>query len=687
MDDRLRIRYLEERLEAVTREKMEALAALDAALGLYSASRLHREASPESLLEEAAPRIRAVVPFHSFGFYTVGEGFPSFVLAHAQPESAASLLDGEKELLVEDGTFSWAIERRRAVWATASRPGDRVCLHVLSAPRRVMGMFVGLMSRPSEDVPDISLVFLSVILNGLASMLQNQELFALVGDLNGELVEKVALLHRSEEELDAYRRSSEGSPPPNRERYGLEEDPDSREAHVAAVFDSSVEAIVLWDRRLCCLYANRAFLEKLDLLKEDVLDRRMGDLFPDLPEQVRFWSERVRETLERGVAGRFEDSFERDGCCVCMEVTISPVRDAAGEVYAAAMIYRDVTERRAAEERVRFLSYYDPLTRLYNRRFFEEEARRLDVPRQFPLTVLIGDVDALKLTNDAFGHQEGDRLLAAAADVLRRSTRKEDILARWGGDEFILLLPRADQAAGEAVIRRIEANQAPTPPVDGIPLSIAFGAATKTEGEPGLSPLIREAEEAMYGRKMRTREDRRRLIVGVLLDRLRRGSVESEEHVRTLRAFGSSVAERLGLPEKDRFLLDRLCAYHDLGMIGLPPEAALRPGPLSEEEWVLVRKHPELGYRIAQNAPLEMAEVAELILAHQERFDGTGYPQGLAGDSIPLAARIFAVADAAEAMTRGRPWRRALPFSRVRAEILAGAGTRFDPEVVRAFLE
>jgi len=351
------------------------------------------------------------------------------------------------------------------------------------------------------------------------------------------------------------------------------------------------------------------------------------------------------------------------------------------------MIYRDVTERRAAEERVRFLSYYDPLTRLYNRRFFEEEARRLDVPRQFPLTVLIGDVDALKLTNDALGHQQGDRLLAAAADVLRRSTRKEDILARWGGDEFILLLPRADQAAGEAVIRRIEANQAPTPPVDGIPLSIAFGAATKTEGEPGLSPLIREAEEAMYGRKMRTREDRRRLIVGVLLDRLRRGSVESEEHVRTLRAFGSSVAERLGLPEKDRFLLDRLCAYHDLGMIGLPPEAALRPGPLSEEEWVLVRKHPELGYRIAQNAPLEMAEVAELILAHQERFDGTGYPQGLAGDSIPLAARIFAVADAAEAMTRGRPWRRALPFSRVRAEILAGAGTRFDPEVVRAFLE
>jgi HD-GYP domain-containing protein (c-di-GMP phosphodiesterase class II) len=143
----------------------------------------------------------------------------------------------------------------------------------------------------------------------------------------------------------------------------------------------------------------------------------------------------------------------------------------------------------------------------------------------------------------------------------------------------------------------------------------------------------------------------------------------------------------MGLSGRERALLDLLCSHHDLGMVRLDPEAQGRPGPLSEPERMLLRKHPETGYRIARNGSPDLAGIADLILMHHERPDGSGYPQGLSGESVPLLVRIFTVAEATEAVIRGRPWRKPLPFGEARAELSAASGTLYDPEVVRVLFE
>ncbi|MBS3985430.1 MAG: diguanylate cyclase [Selenomonadales bacterium] len=337
-----------------------------------------------------------------------------------------------------------------------------------------------------------------------------------------------------------------------------------------------------------------------------------------------------------------------------------------------------------AEEEIHHLSFHDHLTGLYNRRYLDAEIKRLDVYDQLPLSIIMADVNGLKVVNDTYGHLYGDDLLRSAALAIQTSCRPEDVVARWGGDEFLVLMPQADALATEAVAKAIVAN-CRAARVGDVPVSVAIGIATKIDTEQDLFTVLRTAEDAMYKNKLAEASSVRSSVLGALLRALEEKSCETQSHVLRMQEVGIKVGERLRLSDDELAKLMLVITLHDIGKINTPEEILTRAGPLSPAEWEIMKTHPQVGSRIAR-ATIEFAHVANDILSHHERWDGNGYPQGLKGKEIPLLARITAVLDAVDVMSTGRPYKPAMSGAAIRTELRACAGKQFDPEIVDVFL-
>jgi diguanylate cyclase (GGDEF)-like protein len=299
------------------------------------------------------------------------------------------------------------------------------------------------------------------------------------------------------------------------------------------------------------------------------------------------------------------------------------------------------------------------------------------------------DVNGLKLTNDVFGHGEGDMLLSRIAMILRESCRNEDIVARVGGDEFCILLPRTSYGQAAEICKRIYARCETTDsglPSGNAKLSISLGWGTKTEPDGQLDTVMKAAEDAMYRRKLLESRSQHSFIISSIRTTLFEKSFETEQHAQRLIAYSKAVAQALGLPDDQVNDIELFALLHDIGKIAIDGHILTKPGKLTEIEWEEMRRHPEIGFRIAQSSQ-DLAHISEYILCHHERWDGTGYPQGLKGTAIPLLARILLVVDAYDAMTQDRVYRKAMSRDEACAELLLHAGTQFDPNVVWAFLE
>ncbi|MEQ8175067.1 MAG: PAS domain S-box protein [Syntrophomonadaceae bacterium] len=348
-------------------------------------------------------------------------------------------------------------------------------------------------------------------------------------------------------------------------------------------------------------------------------------------------------------------------------------------------ILNDITDRKAAEEEIKYLSFHDKLTGLYNRAYFETELRRLDAERQLPLSLILGDVNGLKLINDVLGHQEGDKLLVEVANIMRRTCRKEDIIARWGGDEFIMLLPRCDAVTASVVFERLKNA---TQHINKLPIetSLSVGLAIKNTPNQDIREIIKEAEDKMYRHKLLEDKSNRSSFLVSLEQTMWTRSHETREHCQRLQNMALQVGRAISLSSSELDDLNLLAALHDIGKIAIPNSILDKPGKLTNEEWETIKKHPEIGYRIALSSP-EMAPIAEGILHHHERWDGTGYPLGLKGEEIPLVSRIITLVDACDVMMHGRPYQSANTREEVRLEIERCAGSQFEPGLVSIFVE
>ena len=350
-------------------------------------------------------------------------------------------------------------------------------------------------------------------------------------------------------------------------------------------------------------------------------------------------------------------------------------------------IATDITDLKLGEEKLRYLSLRDPLTGLYNRIYFEEEISRIEKTRRGTVGILSCDVDGLKLVNDTLGHDQGDRLLAAAARVIRDSFRGGDLAARIGGDEFAVILPNTTQSAVENACQRIqEAVESYNTITPELPLSISIGFAIRNDSHKNLKDVYKEADNHMYRKKLYRTQSIRSTIVSTLINTLKARDLATERHASRLEKLLVRMAALIGLSESATADLSLLAKFHDIGKVGISDAILLKEGPFTPEEWAEMKRHCEIGYRIALSAS-DLVPIADWILKHHEWWDGQGYPLGIKGEEIPVECRLLAIADAYEALTSTRPYRRPCSHWEAVAELRRHAGTQFDPEILEMFVK
>jgi diguanylate cyclase (GGDEF)-like protein/PAS domain S-box-containing protein len=353
---------------------------------------------------------------------------------------------------------------------------------------------------------------------------------------------------------------------------------------------------------------------------------------------------------------------------------------------AVLSVARDITERKEMEEKLRFMTMHDSLTGLYNRAYFDEEIRRLATARHLNIGVLVCDVDGLKLINDSMGHQAGDEILKAAGIAIASAIREGDFVARIGGDEFAVILPGISADGIQNVISRIRDTIAACNQENpGLPLSISIGWALASRDNQDIQQLIKQADDNMYREKLHHSQSTRSELVHGLKKALEARDFMTEGHSKRLADLTARLGKTIGLAERDLAELRLLAQFHDFGKVGIPDSILFKPSRLTEEEYHTMKRHCEIGHRIAKSVP-DLTPIADRILKHHEWWNGDGYPLGLAGNDIPLDCRVLAIVDAYDAMTSDRPYRKAMSPEVAQAELLRCKGSQFDPAIVDSFL-
>jgi diguanylate cyclase (GGDEF)-like protein len=384
---------------------------------------------------------------------------------------------------------------------------------------------------------------------------------------------------------------------------------------------------------------------------------------------------------------------------------------------------------------VEMLAITDWLTKIHNRRgFFESAQTQVDRSRQSSqrLCALMIDIDHFKAVNDRYGHLIGDQVIRAVAETCRAGLREHDLLGRYGGEEFMILLPDCHLALATRVAGRLRASiEQSATPTDHGPVSVtaSIGVAEYDPAHDSLDTLLQRADEAMYAAKL---GGRNRVVLGeesisgsplagptaaaegipsLLEGPARAGlnaslesvdkaydemieswtqalelrDLETEGHSQRVTELTLSMARRIGYPETELSQLRRGALLHDIGKIAIPDEILRKPGKLTAEEWATMKKHPQYARDLLISIHA-LRDSLEIPFCHHEWWDGTGYPRGLKGDEIPLAARLFAVVDVWDALNSDRCYRPAWKPADARNYIEAQAGKQFDPQVVSAFL-
>lgn len=367
-----------------------------------------------------------------------------------------------------------------------------------------------------------------------------------------------------------------------------------------------------------------------------------------------------------------------------VRVIFDPILSCYNVVIGGIGIIEDVSEKMKKQEEIIYLSYHDQITGLYNRRFYEEELKRLDIKRNIPITLVMADVNGLKLINDSFGHALGDELLAKVADVIKKGCRGDDVIARLGGDEFVIILTKTDFAQAEQIIKRIN-NLASKEKVGAVEISISFGYETKNNEEENINEIFKNAENGMYRHKLYESTRIRNKTIDIIINTLYEKSYREMLHSKRVSKICEAIAIKMNFNEYSVNQIRIAGLMHDIGKMGIDEKILNKQRKLNSYEWKEIRRHPEVGYRILSSSN-EFSEIAEYVLKHHERWNGKGYPGGFRGEEIPLQARIIAVADAYDAMTSNRPYRKALRVEDAMAEINRCSGTQFDPDIVKVFV-
>ena len=318
-----------------------------------------------------------------------------------------------------------------------------------------------------------------------------------------------------------------------------------------------------------------------------------------------------------------------------------------------------------------------------------------------PFSLLMGDIDGFKLFNDTYGHVMGDDVLKLASDVARKAAEPmSGIACRYGGDEFLIVLPGLDRTSATAIANEITERlgraEFRSDSESLVPVSMSLGVASFPADGDTVAKIVAAADAAMYSAKRRTEGGHESAVgttddttFGVLDSLVQAIDVKdsyTKKHCDIVAEYAVKLAVRLNLPEESQRALRIAGLLHDIGKLAVPDEILKKPAPLNAEEYKVMQRHVTIGEVLIREVP-QLKEVIQAVACHHERYDGTGYPRGLAGDEIPLIGRIIAIADSYSAMCLDRPYRKGMSHDRVLAEMVAGAGIQFDPGLTEVFVQ
>jgi diguanylate cyclase (GGDEF)-like protein len=439
------------------------------------------------------------------------------------------------------------------------------------------------------------------------------------------------------------------------------------------------------------IYGNELFNKMLGIKrnKDDLISFFSIRKSLMLDEEGKQYASQLNKAMKSIYKGEF-NSFERilakhknlkTGKVLYIEHSVERTISDNGLITIGGVLL-DVTDTINKEKQVRFLANNDTLSGLYNRNYFEQYISTY-LPNNY--SIILFDLDGLKLINDAYGHLIGDEIIKTSASMLKQAFFNAEFIARIGGDEFAIITRCTDEKVINDNINRLNTLTSNFNKTTHVELVLSHGIYTIIDSNESFDKAFTIAENIMYRRKLNNRSSRKSRVLESIIETLNAKTSETKEHSERLADSAIKIMKQLKMVRYDEIEDMKLLAKtHDIGKITIDDNILKKPGPLTEAEYEIIKKHAEAGYKIIRNIT-DSDSVCNGVLSHHERWDGKGYPQGLKGEEIPIFARIIAVADAFDAMTHDRVYRKRMTEEEALNEIIKNSGTQFDPKIVDAF--
>ena len=456
------------------------------------------------------------------------------------------------------------------------------------------------------------------------------------------------------------------------------------------IINLTAEGIYTLDKEGNCLSINQKALELLEYDSEEaIIGKNMHKLIHHSKPngeviELNDCAASEAQLNGRSIVKSKENFWKNNGLSFEVSYNSSPIIS-NGELLGSLVSFRDNTINTNIVNSLVNMSYHDTLTGVFNRRYYEEEIKNIDVEKNYPLSIIVSDINGLKLVNDAFGHYAGDKLLISATEVFTHHARNNDFIARLGGDEFAIIMPNTNHKEVENRVKDM-IESCKNYNVKAVKLSVSFGFKTKVDSSVAFDEVYKSAEDSMYRMKLLDVPSMRSNTIDTIIRTLYETDQYSEEHSRSVSKICEAIAIKHHLPFQQINEIKMAGVLHDIGKIVISKKIINKNGELTKKEYDEIKSHSEIGFRIL-NSSTELRQLSTTVLSHHEHWDGKGYPQNLKGEQIPLLSRIISVADAFDAMTSDRTYREKISPSNAILEINRCSGTQFDPKVVKTFTE